>query len=71
MHTKLCTVFTAPIRFGLEDINQPIEGARPAFLIPPQLGRLVIEAAFRAMRDPFISTMIYNTKTLLFFINRK
>ena len=69
MQTSICTEFTAPIRFGLEDKNKPTEGARPAFFGPPQLGLLTIEAVFRAIRDPFISTMIYNTKTLLFFVN--
>jgi hypothetical protein len=62
-------VFVAPIRFGLEDKNQPTVGARPAFFGPPQFGRLIIEAALRAMRDAFIRTIVYNTKTLLFFIN--
>jgi hypothetical protein len=47
---------------GLDDKYQPTDGARPPFLIPPQFGRLTIDAAFLAALPAFIKTMIYTTK---------
>jgi hypothetical protein len=38
----------------LLDKKKPTRGAVPDFLLPPQVGRLVIEAALRAILDPDI-----------------
>jgi hypothetical protein len=33
-------------------MKAPIVGAKPAFLLPPHVGRFVIDAAFLDIRDP-------------------
>jgi hypothetical protein len=54
MQTSPNCVFVPPIKLGLDDKNQPTDGARPPFFAPPPqtLVRLQIDAAFRALRDP-------------------
>jgi hypothetical protein len=47
-------VLIVRVKVGFEVKTKPTLGLKPAFLLPPQLGLLIIDAAFRAILDPFM-----------------
>jgi hypothetical protein len=51
----------------LLDKKKPTRGAVPAFFTPPQVGRLVIEAALRAALPAEYKTIVINYNNILFF----
>jgi hypothetical protein len=51
-------------------IKNPIRGAVPDFLGPPQFGLFIIDAVLRAFFDAFINTIVINYINILFLTNK-